>query len=154
VQSCICQIIPFRNFGQINPILANRLNISAELYLFEFNVELIKQQIQVNKLPLYQKIFIIKIIKDLSFIIKQDIPFNKLQRHYIVMVPNFIRNKFTFEYRGSSIPESHTSLCLQLIFQSDKKTLENKQIDHIISGLQLLLTEESAHLSENRSLIL
>jgi phenylalanyl-tRNA synthetase beta subunit len=35
--------------------LANRLNISAELYLFEFNVELIKQQIQVNKLPLYQK---------------------------------------------------------------------------------------------------
>jgi phenylalanyl-tRNA synthetase beta subunit len=45
-------------FGQINPILANRLNISAELYLFEFNVELIKQ-IQVNKLPLYQKIFII-----------------------------------------------------------------------------------------------
>jgi phenylalanyl-tRNA synthetase beta subunit len=45
-------------FGQINPILANRLNISAELYLFEFNVELIKQQIQVNKL-LYQKIFII-----------------------------------------------------------------------------------------------
>jgi hypothetical protein len=53
-------------------------------------------------------------------------------------------------YRGSSIPESHTSLCLQLIFQSDKKTLENKQIDHIISGLQLLLTEEFAHLSENR----
>jgi phenylalanyl-tRNA synthetase beta subunit len=43
-------------FGQINPILANRLNISAELYLFEFNVELIKQQIQVNKLPLYQNI--------------------------------------------------------------------------------------------------
>jgi hypothetical protein len=37
-------------------ILANRLNISAELYLFEFNVELIKQQIQVNKLPLYQNI--------------------------------------------------------------------------------------------------
>jgi phenylalanyl-tRNA synthetase beta subunit len=36
-------------------LLANRLNISAELYLFEFNVELIKQQIQVNKLPLYQK---------------------------------------------------------------------------------------------------
>jgi hypothetical protein len=29
---------------------------------------------------------------------------------------------------------------LTINFQSDKKTLENKQIDHIISGLQL--TEE------------
>jgi phenylalanyl-tRNA synthetase beta subunit len=59
------------------------------------------------------------------------------------MVPNFLSEiNLLDEYRGSSIPESHTSLCLQLIFQSDKKTLENKQIDHIISGLQLLLTEE------------
>jgi hypothetical protein len=39
---------------------------------------------------------------------------------------------------------------LQLIFQSDKKTLENKQIDHIII-LQLLLTEEfGALIRENR----
>jgi phenylalanyl-tRNA synthetase beta subunit len=44
------------------------------------------------------------------------------------------------EYRGSSIPESHTSLCLQLIFNQIKNI--RKQIDHIISGLQLLLTEE------------
>jgi phenylalanyl-tRNA synthetase beta chain len=109
-------------FGQINPILANRLNISAELYLFEFNVELIKQQIQVNKLPLYQKIFIIsKIIKDLSFI-KQDIPFNKLQEALYCNGTQFLSEiNLLDEYRGSSIPESHTSLCLQLIFQSDKK---------------------------------
>jgi hypothetical protein len=48
-------------------ILANRLNISAELYLFEFNVELIKQQIQVNKLPLYQKYSSYPKIIDLSY---------------------------------------------------------------------------------------
>lgn len=131
-------------FGQINPILANRLNISAELYLFEFNVELIKQQIQVNKLTLYQKYSSYpKIIKDLSFIIKQDIPFNKLQEALYCNGTQFLSEiNLLDEYRGSSIPESHTSLCLQLIFQSDKKTLENKQIDHIISGLQSLLTKE------------
>jgi phenylalanyl-tRNA synthetase beta chain len=131
-------------FGQINPILANRLNISAELYLFEFNVELIKQQIQVNKLPLYQKYSSYpKIIKDLSFIIKQDISFNKLQEALYCNGTQFLSEiNLLDEYRGSSIPELHTSLCLQLIFQSDKKTLENKQIDNIISGLQLLLTEE------------
>jgi phenylalanyl-tRNA synthetase beta chain len=131
-------------FGQIHPILANRLNISAELYLFEFDVELIKQQIQVNKLPLYQKYSSYpKIIKDLSFIIKQDISFNKLQEALYCNGTQFLSEiNLLDEYRGSSIPKSHTSLCLQLIFQSDKKTLENKQIDHIITSLQLLLTRE------------
>jgi phenylalanyl-tRNA synthetase beta chain len=131
-------------FGQIHPILANRLNISAELYLFEFNVELIKQQIQVNKLPVYQKYSSYpKIIKDLSFIIKQDISFNKLQEALYCNGTQFLSEiNLLDEYRGSSIPESHTSLCLQLVFQSDKKTLENRQIDHIINSLQLLLTEE------------
>jgi phenylalanyl-tRNA synthetase beta chain len=130
-------------FGQINPILANRLNISAELYLFEFNVELIKQQIQVNKCHFIKNIHHIqKIIKDLSLLSNRIYRSTNYKRHYIVMVPNFLSINLLDEYRGSSIPESHTSLCLQLIFQSDKKTLENKQIDHIISGLQLLLTEE------------
>jgi len=45
------------------------------------------------------------------------------------------------EYRGKSIPENHTSLCLQLIFQSDKKTLENREIETIIKKLQELLTQ-------------
>ena len=84
-----------------------------------------------------------KIIKDLSFIIKQDISFNKLQEALYCNGTQFLSEiNLLDEYRGSSIPESHTSLCLQLIFQSDKKTLENKQIDNIITSLQLLLTKE------------
>jgi phenylalanyl-tRNA synthetase beta chain len=131
-------------FGQIHPILANRLNLSPELYLFEFDVELIKQQIQVNKLPLYQKYSSYpKIIKDLSFIIKQDISFNELRDALYCNGTQFLSQiNLLDEYRGSSIPESYTSLCLQLIFQSDKKTLENKQIDNIINSLQVLLTRE------------
>ena len=46
------------------------------------------------------------------------------------------------EYRGQSIPEQHTSLCLQLVFQSTKKTLENKEIENIIQHLQLILTDK------------
>jgi phenylalanyl-tRNA synthetase beta chain len=46
------------------------------------------------------------------------------------------------EYRGQSIPEKHTSLCLQLIFQSNQKTLQNKEIENIITNLQLVLTNK------------
>lgn len=131
-------------FGQINPILANRLAISAEMYLFEFNVELIQNELQRNKLPIYQEYSSYpKIVKDLSFVIKRDIPFNKLQEALYCNGTQFLSEvNLLDDYRGGSIPETDTSLCLQLVFQSDKKTLENKQIDSIVSNLQSLLSKE------------
>jgi phenylalanyl-tRNA synthetase beta subunit len=46
------------------------------------------------------------------------------------------------EYRGKSIPSNHTSLCLQLVFQSNEKTLQTKDIEIIIKNFELLLTEK------------
>ena len=40
------------------------------------------------------------------------------------------------------IPKNHISLCLQLVFQSNYKTLQNKEIETIISELQLILQKE------------
>jgi phenylalanyl-tRNA synthetase beta subunit len=37
--------------------------------------------------------------------------------------------------------KDHTSLCLQLIFQSNEKTLENKEIENIINNLQTVLSK-------------
>ena len=71
-------------FGQIHPILAKRLNLPSNIYLFEFDFELIQNQ----------------------------------------------------------IPKNHISLCLQITFQSNEKTLQNKEIENIITSLQLLLTEK------------
>ena len=43
------------------------------------------------------------------------------------------------EYRGLSIPEDKTSLCLQLTFQSEKKTLQTTEVEQIIKKLNELL---------------
>jgi phenylalanyl-tRNA synthetase beta chain len=53
------------------------------------------------------------------------------------------------EYKGESIPENHTSLCLQLTFQSNEKTLQNKEIENIINNLQSLLTNKFNALIRN-----
>ena len=37
---------------------------------------------------------------------------------------------------------NHISLCLQLTFQSDEKTLQNKEIENIINNLQGLLSDQ------------
>ena len=141
---CLSTGINLGTFGQIHPILANKLNLSSEIYLFEFDLEAIKVQLQNNKLAFYKSYsFYPKIIKDLSFIIKKDITFEQIQKVLYLNGTEFLSEiNLLDEYRGKSIPDQHTSLCLQLVFQSNKKTLENREIENILTELTLILTEE------------
>lgn len=131
-------------FGQIHPLLAKKLNLSPTIYLFELNFELIKEQIQRNQLTFYQDYsFYPKIIKDLSFIISQNIPFQTLKKAIYLNGSQFLTEiSLLDEYRGSSIPINQSSLCIQLIFQSNTQTLKNKQIEKILEHLKTMLIEK------------
>jgi phenylalanyl-tRNA synthetase beta chain len=131
-------------FGQINPILADQLNISSQLYLFEFNLELLKDDFKYKKLPFYKNYSLYpKIVKDLSFIISQNITFEKIKTTIFLIGPKFLTSiELLDEYRGKSIPKTMTSLCIQLTFQSNEKTLINKEIETIIEMIQIILIEE------------
>jgi phenylalanyl-tRNA synthetase beta chain len=119
--------------------------------LFEFDLELLQSQIQANKLTIYKEYsFYPKIIKDLSFIINQDIEFGKLKEALYCNGTKFLLEiNLLDEYRGPSIPDGSTSLCVQLVFQSNEKTLENKEIEHIIKGLQSVLVNKFDALIRN-----
>ena len=131
-------------FGQIHPAYANGNGLASETYLFEFSLKHIQDQIQQNKLPVFQEYSLYpRVIKDLSFIIPKDITFRKLKNILYLNGTKFLSKiNLLDEYRGSSIPKDCTSLCLQLIFQSNEKTLENKEIEIIITNLQSVLTKE------------
>ena len=129
------------SFGQINPVLANQLNLSSDIYLFEFDLEVIKTELEQNKIVFYKEYSTYpKIIKDLSFIIPKEIEFQTIKKVLYLNGTEFLAQvNLLDEYRGQSIPDDQTSLCLQLVFQSNKKTLENKEIENIIDKLQLAL---------------
>ena len=131
-------------FGQIHPLIAKKLNISTKLYLFELNFELMKEQIQRNKLTVYQEYSSYpKIIKDLSFIIDKKISFEELKKILYLNGSKFLTNvNLLDEYRGASIPSDHISLCVQFVFQSDNQTLQTKKIDMILDHLKLLLVNK------------
>jgi phenylalanyl-tRNA synthetase beta chain len=121
-------------FGQINSILANQLSISPQIYFFEFDIELIQNQIQRNKLAVYKEYSLY------PFIVNQEIKFENIKEVLYCNGTQFLSEiDILDEYKGKSIPDKHRSLCLQLTFQSKEKTLENKEIDNIISNLQSVL---------------
>ena len=131
-------------FGQINPIHANDNGLASETYLFEFSLKQIQNQLQENKLPVFQEYSSYpKVIKDLSFIIPKNRTFMEVKNLLSLNGTRFLSNiNLLDEYRGSPIPKDCTSLCLQLIFHSNQKTLENKEIEKIINNLQSVLTSE------------
>jgi phenylalanyl-tRNA synthetase beta chain len=128
-------------FGQIHPLLAKNLNLSRELYLFELNFEAIKEQAQKNKVIIFQDYSLYpKIIKDLSFIIANTISFDEVKKSLYFNGSKVLKEiNLLDEYRGSSIPANHTSLCVQFVFQSENQTLTNKQIERILTSLKFLL---------------
>lgn len=131
----------FGIFGQIHPLLANKLNLSSEIYLFEFDLEVIEFQIQKNKLTFYKSYSLYpKIVKDLSFIIQKDISFKIIQEILYCNGTEFLSEiNLLDEYQGPSIPSKHTSLCLQFVFQSNIRTLETKEIENIIQQFKTIL---------------
>ena len=131
-------------FGQVSPILANKLNIPTDIYLFEFNFDIIKRQIQQTKLAVYRDYSSYpKIIKDLSFIVKNNISFQNIQELLYLNGSQFLQEvNLLDEYRGKSIPQDHISLCLQLVFQSDAETLQTEQIETIVRHLTHVLTQK------------
>jgi phenylalanyl-tRNA synthetase beta chain len=131
-------------FGQISPILSNQLTIDPDIYIFEFDLMVLQTQIQKNQLAIYKTYVLYpKIVKDISFIIHQDVSFAELRDSLHVNGTKYLSKiNLLDEYRGDSIPEKHISLCLQLVFQSNEKTLQTKNIEIIIKTLQVLLTEK------------
>jgi phenylalanyl-tRNA synthetase beta chain len=81
-----------------------------------------------------------KIVKDLSFIVEQTISFEEIQKILRFNGTKFLTEiNLLDEYKGESVPDNHISLCLQLVFQSNEKTLQNKDVENIINELQNLL---------------
>ena len=131
-------------FGQISPILADQLALDPEIYIFEFDLEVIQTQVQKNQLVLYKPyVSYPKIYKDISFIINKNISFTELKELIYLNGTQYLSEiSLLDEYKGDSIPDEHVSLCLQLVFQSNNKTLQTKDIEVIVTNLQSILIEK------------
>lgn len=129
-------------FGQINLILANKKNISSEVYLFELDFNLLSHQHNLNKIIIYQSFNTFPIItKDISFIINETVTFNRI-RDILLKNGTYYLLDITLidKYQDTSlISDNKVSLCLKTIFQSPIKTLETKTVDEIIKNLKNIL---------------
>jgi phenylalanyl-tRNA synthetase beta chain len=131
-------------FGQINPILAKQFSLPFDIYLFEFNFEVLKNQLKQNKLAIYQYYSLYpRIIKDLSFIIEKNISFERIKKLISAHGTKVLYNiELLDQYQGKNIPNNQISLCIKLTFQSYQETLLTTDIEKIMKNIEFVLLKE------------
>lgn len=134
----------FGIFGQIHPLLAKKMSLPIQTYLFEFDFNILCKHLEKNNLILYKNYSSYpKVIKDISFIINENITYSEITDLISKNGSQFLTNiTLLDQYKGKDMPKNTHSLCIQLTFQSNKSTLITSEIEKILSNVNFILEKE------------
>ena len=123
-------------FGEVTKDLSNKFGIKSDVYIADFNwdliVDLVKNQkityTPVNKYP--------KVRRDLSLLIDNNVSFDELEKIAKGIDNNVLKSVNLFDvYNGDKLPKDKKSYALSFIFEDFSKTLTDKYIDGIMKKL-------------------
>lgn len=125
-------------FGQLHPILKDKLKLNQEAFLFEINLdEIIKAinptTVRYKKLPQFPEVQ-----RDLSFVVPQSVNFDELQKIVKKAVQsNLFKGCEVFDvYKGENIKEGFKSIAFRVKLQDEQATLTDEIVDAQMKSIQ------------------
>ena len=128
--------------GELNPAVAQRFNLETiTTTLFEINLEALLNSISTNK-PNYESFNRYpESYRDIALILDKDVSSGEVQR--IINRHKMVTRSIPFDvYSGEGISHGKKSTAYRIIFQSDRGTLNSKQIDRVQGDIVRQLTRE------------
>jgi phenylalanyl-tRNA synthetase beta chain len=118
-------------FGQVHPILKDKLKLNQESYLFEINLDEILKAVNATtvrykKLPQFPEVQ-----RDLAFVIPESVSYADLQKIIKKSVQqNIFKDCEVFDvYKGEHIKEGFKSIAFRIKMQDEQATLTDAIID-------------------------
>ena len=136
-------------FGQIHPLLKDKMKLNQDAYLFEVNLDAILSCVHENiphfkHLPQYPEVQ-----RDMAFIIPESVTYAELQKVIKKSAQsNLFKGSEIFDvYQGEHIKEGFKSLAFRIKLQDENATLTEevieKQMAAVKTGLQKAYSEIS-----------
>jgi phenylalanyl-tRNA synthetase beta chain len=127
--------LPIANFGEINPKILKELDIkSGSVFGFQIflnNIPFINNQNTEKKIKYIVSNFQ-KIERDFAFIIDKKFEAEKIINALLNIDKKLIKKIRIFDvFQGGNIEKNKKSLALNLLIQSQEKTLNDKEIDEL-----------------------
>lgn len=126
--------------GALHPSVARELDLEGRVFVFELQVDAIRQArvpqfIELSKFP--------AIRRDIAVLVDEQISAQAVQDCICLHGGELLREIHLFDlYRGKGIPEGRKSLAFGLILQDFSRTLTDYDVDKIISNIVSGLTNQ------------
>ena len=130
-------------FGILQKTICKDFDISAEVYFAEFNWELLMKE-NKNYQTKYSEISKYPAVKrDLALLIDKNVSFAEIEKVAFSTDKKLLKEVSLFDvYEGKNLPEGKKSYAVSFILQDEEKTLNDKQIDSLMSRIQRSLEEK------------
>ena len=122
--------------GQIHPSIAQKIGLNGKVFACEVLIDKISQRDvanakEISKFPANRR--------DLALIVAENVPSGDIIEACIAVAGEKLTNVNLFDvYQGQGIAEGQKSLAISLTIQDNEKTLEEEEINAVIS---VVLTE-------------
>lgn len=136
-------------FGQIHPILKDKLKMNQEAYIFELNLdEIIKAVKEV--VPRFKHLAQFPELKrDIAFIINENVTFEEIQKVIKSAVQqNLFKGSEVFDiYQGEHVDKGYKSMAFRIKMQDENATLTNEIIEKQMQSVREKLQKTYADIS-------
>jgi phenylalanyl-tRNA synthetase beta chain len=122
-------------FGVVKKSVLKHFGIKQEVFYADFNwalvLKLMSSKIKYTEIPKYPEVR-----RDLALLVDQSVTYNSIYNVARQTEKSLLKNINLFDvYEGQNLPEGKKSYALSFIIQDTTKTLEDAQIDKIMSKL-------------------
>ncbi|MEE8268381.1 MAG: phenylalanine--tRNA ligase subunit beta, partial [Nitrospinaceae bacterium] len=128
--------------GRLDPALANRWELSPDIYVFELNMEALAAAIadrpRFQAIPKYPETY-----RDISILVDQTVQAQTISDLIRQTSGPLIRRVELYDqYQGKRLPSGKKSLTFALSFQSPEKTLTDEEVNPIFEKIVGSLSEQ------------
>ncbi len=123
--------------GMVTPKILKEFGIKQEVFYADFNWDAIlkvsqNNKLKVNLLPKYPSVK-----RDLALLLADDVAFKDVYNAAFQSEKKLLKEVDLFDvYEGDKLPVGKKSYALSFVLQDETKTLEDKQIEKIMTKLQ------------------
>jgi phenylalanyl-tRNA synthetase beta chain len=132
-------------FGQLHPQLRQEKGLPDEVYVFEWDLDVILSQLSTDaaRVAIFKSYSTFPASdRDIAFYVNNSVAVADLQRSIASSAGQLLESVTLFdEYKGDRVPEGQRSLAFRLVYRSDK-TLTDEDVEPAMKKVRDTLTEK------------
>ncbi len=136
----------FGYLGQLHPRTAKAydLDYQSPPVVFEVDLEVLLEQWQIKRSYASGATKFPPVSRDLALVVPESVSFSDFMKSFRGFKRRkYLRDQRLFDvYQGTNIPQGKKSMAFSLVFQSDEKTLTDKDVEKEVEALLTQLKED------------